>query len=74
MPRSAKYDGHTNLTSGISKDQACVVVAVDSFDTLIIKFVGNGNASEKMISTVLKDKIDKPATIITDSKNSYEAF
>ena len=74
MPRPARYDGHTNLISGISKDQACVVVAVDSFDTLIIKVVGNGNASEKMISIALKDKIDKPATIITDSKNSYEAF
>ena len=74
MPRPARYDGHTNLTSGISKDQACVIVAIDSYDTIIIKVVGNGNASEEMISNALKDKIDKQATIVTDSKNSYEPF
>lgn len=74
MPRPSRYDGHSNLISGISDDQLCVVVAIDEYDTLIIKVVGNGNASEAMISQALKNKIAPQSTIVTDSKNSYIPF
>lgn len=74
MPRASRHDGHTELTSGISKDQVCVIFAIDSYDTIIIKVAGNGAATTEMISFALKDKIEKGSTIITDSKSSYRQF
>lgn len=74
MPRPSRYDGHTDLTSGISKDQVCIIVAIDSYDTLIIKVVGNGNASKSMIAQALGNKIEPNSIIVTDSKNSYLSF
>lgn len=74
MPRPSRYDGHKDLTSGISKDQLCIVAAIDSFDTLIIRVVGNGNASTDMISLALNNKIDKGSILVSDSKNAYKSF
>lgn len=74
MPRPSRYDGHSDLTSGISDDQICIVVAIDEYDNLIIEVVGNGNASKSMISQALKNKIDANSIIVTDSKNSYVSF
>ena len=74
MPRPARYDAHSDLTSGISNDQLCIVVAIDENDTVIIKVVGNGNASKSMISQALENRIEPNSIIITDSKNSYVSF
>ena len=74
MPRPPRYDGHSNLTSGISDDQVCIVVAIDEYDTLIIEVVGNGNASKSMISQALENRIEPNSIIVTDSKNSYVPF
>lgn len=72
--RPSRYDGHSDLTSGISADQVCIIVAIDEHDNLIIEVVGNGNASKSMISQVLKNKIEINSIIVTDSKNSYVSF
>ena len=74
MPRPSRHNGSTNLTSGISKDQICVIVALDENDNLIIRVAGNGNASTNMISKVLNGKINSGSTLVTDSKNSYDKF
>lgn len=74
MPRPSRKNGSTNLTSGISNDQICVIVALDSNGNLLIKVAGNGNASTNMISSALKDKIEPGSIIVTDSKNSYDKF
>lgn len=55
MPRPSRKSGAENLTPGISKDQICVIVAIDSYDTIIIKVAGNGPASTKMIDDALKE-------------------
>jgi len=74
MPRPSRYNGNSDLISGISEDQVCIVVAIDTYDTIIIKVVGNGNASTDMISKALKNKIEEGSVIVTDCKNSYEKF
>ena len=74
MPRPSRKNGNTNLTSGISKDQICVIVAFDSNGNILIKVVGNGNASTNMISNALENKIDPNSILVTDSKNSYDKF
>lgn len=74
MPRDARYNGNKNLISGISNDQVCVIVAIDEYDSLVIKVVGNGSASKDMISQALKDKIEPNSILVSDSKNSYMNF
>lgn len=74
MPRPSRKSGSNDLTSGISKDQICVIVAIDSYDTIIIKVVGNGPASTEMIEETLKNKIEAGSIIVTDSKSSYIRF
>lgn len=74
MPRASRYNGNSNLISGISNDQVCIVVAIDEYDELIIQVVGNGNASKNMISQALKNRIESNSIIVTDSKNSYIKF
>ena len=74
MPRPSRHNGNSDLTSGISEDQVCIVAAIDSYDNLVIKVVGNSSASKEMIALALNDKIEKDSTLITDSKNSYVKF
>ena len=74
MPRKSRYNGKDNHVSGISKDQLCIVVAIDENDHLIIKVVGNGPASTDMISKALNNKIKENSILVTDSKNSYQEF
>lgn len=74
MPRPSRKSGSKNLTPGISKDQVCVIVAVDSYDTIIIKVAGTGPASTKMIDETLKEKIESDSILVIDSKSSYIEF
>ena len=74
MPRPSRKNGSTNLTSGISNDQICVIVALDSNGNILIKVVGNGNASTNMIAKALENRIVPNSILVTDSKNSYDRF
>lgn len=74
MPRTSRYNGKNDRVPGISNDQVCVVVAIDENDELIIKVVGNGPASTKMISAALENKIEPNSILVTDSKTSYIKF
>lgn len=71
MPRSSRHNGKDNHISGISKDQLCIIVAIDENDYLVIKVAGNGQATTDMISEVLAKKIKSNSILVTDSKSSY---
>lgn len=74
MPREARHSGTQNLKVGINKELACVVVAIDENDNIVIEVVGNGPASTEMIEKGLGGKIEKESILVTDSKNSYVKF
>ena len=74
MPRKSRKSGCENLVSGISNDQLCVIVAIDSYDNILIKVAGNGPASTNMIEDALKNRISENSIIVTDSKSSYIKF
>lgn len=74
MPRPSRHSGHQNLIAGISKDQVCIVVAIDSNDNLVIKVVDVGNATGDMITEALTSKIKEGSILVTDAKNSYDDF
>lgn len=42
MPRESRRNGFDNRTSGISNDQVCVLMAIDSYDNIFIKILGLG--------------------------------
>lgn len=74
MPRKTRHSGSQNLKVGINKELACVVVAIDENDNIIIKVVGNGPASVQMLEKALKGKIEENSILVTDSKSSYIKF
>ncbi len=74
MPRKSKHSGPQNLKIGINKELACVLVAIDETDNIIIEVVGNGPASTNMIEKGLGGKIEEGSILVTDSKSSYINF
>jgi len=74
MPRESRHSGSQNLTSGISDEQVCIIVAIDSNDNMVIKVAGSGPATTKMIEDVLGNKIKQGSILVTDSKSSYVRF
>ena len=74
MPRKSRRNGFQDRTSGISKEQVCIIVAIDSHDNIIIKVAGNGPATTKMIENSLQNKIERNSILVTDSKSSYIKF
>lgn len=74
MPRKSRHSGLQNLKVGINKELACVVVAIDINDNIIIEVVGNGPATVEMLEKGLGGKIEKGSILVTDSKSSYIKF
>lgn len=74
MPRKTRHSGSQDLKVGINKELACVVVAIDENDNIIIEVVGNGPASTEMLEKGLGGKIEKGSILVTDSKSSYIKF
>lgn len=74
MPRKSRHSGTQNLKVGINKELACVVVAIDMNDNIIIEVVGNGPATTEMLEKGLGGKIEKGSILVTDSKSSYIKF
>lgn len=74
MPRESRHSGSQNLTSGISDEQVCIIIAIDSNDNMVIKVAGSGPATTKMIEDVLSNKIKQGSILVTDSKSSYVRF
>lgn len=74
MPRKARHSGSQNLKIGINKELACVVVAIDENDNIIIEVIGNGPATTEMLEKGLGKKIETGSILVTDSKSSYIKF
>jgi len=74
MPRKSRKNGFQERTSGISKEQVCVIVAIDSNDNMIIKLAGLGPATTEMIEYALGNNIEEGSILVTDSKSAYRKF
>lgn len=74
MPRKSRRNGQEGRTSGISMDQVCILMAIDSNDNIFIKVVGLGPISTKDIENNFSNYIEKGSILVTDSKKSYIKF
>lgn len=74
MPRKSRRNGFEDKTAGINDELICIVFAIDSYDSMIGKVVGNGPATTKMIKKALYKRVKKHSILVTDSKASYIKF
>lgn len=74
MPRETHKNGFQDRTSGISDEQVCVLVALDSCDNIVAKVVGLGPITKDEIEENLEDKVENGSILVTDSKSSYRKF
>ncbi len=74
MPRKSRRNGQEGRTSGISMDQVCILMAIDSKDNIFIKVVGLGPLSTNDLENNFSDYIQEGSILVTDSKSSYIQF
>lgn len=74
MPRKSRRNGQEDRTSGISMDQVCILMAIDSEDNIFIKVVGLGPLSTDDLEDNFSDYIEEKSILVTDSKSSYIKF
>lgn len=74
MPRESHKNGFDNKFAGISNDQVCILMAIDSYDNIFAKVVGHGQITHKNLEEHFLSSIEEGSTLITDSKNTYKKF
>lgn len=74
MPRKSRRSGQEDRTSGISMDQVCILMAIDSADNIFTKVVGLGPLSIEDLEDNFSDYIEEGSILVTDSKSSYIKF
>ena len=74
MPRESRKNGQEGRTSGISMEQVCILMAIDSYDNIFIKVVGLGPLSNDDLENNFTDWIEEKSILVTDSKSSYIKF
>ena len=74
MPRDSRRNGFDNRTSGISNDQVCVLMAIDSYDNIFVKIVGLGPLNTEELENNFANAIEEKSVLVTDSKTSYIKF
>ena len=74
MPRESKRSSHDNTASGISKEDVCILGAIDENDNILLVISGLASAGIQYLKNGFNSKIKEGATIITDEKSSYIKF
>lgn len=59
---------------GLSKNQICIVVAIDVYKNVVVTVCGHGKPSSKRIRAALESHIEKGATIVHDMEKSHRAL
>lgn len=74
MPRKSHRNGFDDRTSGISDEQVCVLMAIDSYDNIFAKVVGLGPITTNQLESNFANHIELGSILITDSKAAYIKF
>lgn len=74
MPRPAHVDGVRSTKRGISRDQVCVVCAVNRDGLSICKVSNLGRVSTENLFKAFNGRIKPGSTFCTDKMHAYKAF
>ena len=74
MPRESRRNGQEGRTAGISMEQVCILMAIDSYDNIFIKVVGLDSLSTDDLENNFSNWIEEKSILVTDSKRSYIQF
>ena len=74
MPRKSRKNGFSDRLMGINNEQVCIIMAIDSYDNVIIKIGGNGPVKTEYVSKVLDGMIEENSILVTNSKTAYQKF
>ena len=75
MPRYSKKRTSTSSPyCGLSHHKVCVVSGIDENDNLILKIVGLGRCTTKMLNDSLGTKLDNAVSVNADSASAYQEF
>jgi transposase-like protein len=72
--RNSRERGGTSTKRGLSKDQVCIVVAMDREGHIVNKTAGRGKISATAIDDVIGKQIDNNSILCTDSSTNYKSF
>ena len=74
MPRPSRHRGSSIHTPGLSKEQVCVMSAVNRNGLSYAKVGKLGKVSQKCVEIAFNDHIKKTATLCTDKEKAYRKF
>ena len=74
MPRKSHRNGFDDRTIGISNEQVCILMAIDSFDNLFAKVIELGQITAKQLQENLSEYVEPGSILVTDSKKAYIKF
>ena len=74
MPRKSHRNGFDDRTVGISNEQVCILMAIDSFDNVFAKIVGLGPITTKQLIENFSEYVEPGSILVTDSKTAYIKF
>lgn len=74
MNRKPRKRGGTASKRGLSKEQICVMAAVDRQGHIFAKVTGRGQASKRVLAQTLGDYVTDAKVLCSDSAGMYKAF
>lgn len=74
MPRESRKRGKQIKKRGISKEQVCVVTAIDRTKTTLLQSTCLGRPTTRQITSTLAPHIARDALLVTDLHRAYPGF
>lgn len=74
LPRPARRRGHEVKLRGISKEQVCIVTALDRNNNIIFEPVCTGRVGVNELDKLFEGRIEEGSILCTDSHKSYPRF
>lgn len=74
LPRPARRRGHEVKLRGISKEQVCIVTALDRNNNIILEPVCTGRVGVIELDKLFEGRIEEGSILCTDSHKSYPRF
>lgn len=69
--RPSKKRGTPAIRRGINQEHVCVLIAIDEYDWILTKVIGQGHPNTLRLKAALVSNVEPFSTLITDSRKAY---